>query len=200
MNKQEFIDALRAALSGLPADDVEERLSFYGEMIDDRIEDGLTEEQATADIGKIKDVAAQIIADTPLSKIAKERLRPKRRWQAWEIVLLALGSPIWFSLAVAAFSVALSLYAVLWSLLISLWAVFAALVGCAVGGIAAGILFIIRKSVPSGVALLSASLLCAGLGILMFFACLAATKGCIRLTKVVALGMKKRLLKKEDVQ
>ena len=38
MNKQEFIDALRAALSGLPADDVEDRLSYYGEMIDDRIE------------------------------------------------------------------------------------------------------------------------------------------------------------------
>lgn len=42
MNKQEFLTELRAKLSGLPTYDVEERLSFYGEMIDDRTEEGVT--------------------------------------------------------------------------------------------------------------------------------------------------------------
>ncbi|MBR5538496.1 MAG: hypothetical protein IKU61_01205 [Clostridia bacterium] len=46
MNKQEFLEELRKGLSGLPKEDVRERLNFYGEIIDDRIEEGLTEEEA----------------------------------------------------------------------------------------------------------------------------------------------------------
>ena len=32
MNKKEFLDKLRAALAGLPENDLEERLGFYEEM------------------------------------------------------------------------------------------------------------------------------------------------------------------------
>ena len=35
MNKREFIDKLRTKLKGLPNSDIEERLGFYAEMIDD---------------------------------------------------------------------------------------------------------------------------------------------------------------------
>ena len=45
MTKNEFISRLRARLSGLPKDEIRERLAFYGEMIDDRIEEGLSEEE-----------------------------------------------------------------------------------------------------------------------------------------------------------
>ena len=48
MNKQEFLVQLRNALSGLPKDDIEERIEFYSEMIEDRIEEGLSEEEAIA--------------------------------------------------------------------------------------------------------------------------------------------------------
>jgi uncharacterized membrane protein len=51
MTKQEFIDALRHKMAGLPKDDIEDRVAFYTEMIDDRVEDGLSEEQAVAEIG-----------------------------------------------------------------------------------------------------------------------------------------------------
>ena len=50
MNKTEFLNELKDGLSGLPREDVEERLSFYGEMIDDRVEEGMTEEEAVAGI------------------------------------------------------------------------------------------------------------------------------------------------------
>ena len=46
MTKHEFITQLRDRLSELPEREVEERLSFYVEMIDDRIEDGRTEQEA----------------------------------------------------------------------------------------------------------------------------------------------------------
>lgn len=77
MNKQEFLTELRAKLSGLPTDDVEERLSFYGEMIDDRTEEGVTEEQAVEEMGSVDQIASQIISEVPLTKIVREKIKPK---------------------------------------------------------------------------------------------------------------------------
>lgn len=42
MTKQDFLTRLRKGLSGLPQDDIEERLKFYGEMLEDRMEEGLS--------------------------------------------------------------------------------------------------------------------------------------------------------------
>ena len=197
MHKQEFLNALRSRLKGLPREDVEERLAFWGEMIDDRIEEGSTEEEAVSKIGTVDEIASQIIADIPFIKIAKEKIKPQRHLRAWEIVLLALGSPIWLSLAIAAFAVMLSLYAVLWSLIASVWAIFASLVACAFGGAITGAFFAIATNAFAGLALISAGLVCAGLSILLFFGCIAATKGTAWLTKSIALGIKKCFVGKE---
>lgn len=199
MRKQEFLDTLRSRLSGLPQQELEERLAFYGEMIDDRMEEGLSEAAAVSDIGSVDTVASQIIADIPFAKIAKEKIKPKRRLRAWEIVLLALGSPIWLSLAIAAFAVILSVYVVIWSVIISLWAVFGSLIGCAVGGFAAGIGFAISLNSLGGVALIGAGLVCAGLAIFLFYGCKEATKGTALLTQKIALGIKKCFVGKEKV-
>ena len=45
MTKNAFLSELRAALSALPEQEQNERLRFYAEMIDDRMEDGMTEEE-----------------------------------------------------------------------------------------------------------------------------------------------------------
>ena len=198
MSKQEFLCALRTHLSGLPKNEVEERIDFYSEMIDDRIEGGRTEEEAVSDIGSVEEVSEQILADIPLIKIATERVKPKRRLSAWEIVLLVLGSPIWLSLAIAAFAVMLSLYLVLWSLIISLWAVFASIVGCAVGGVIAGAFLAFGGKVLTGIAVIGAGMVCSGMSIFLFFGCRAATKVIVDLTKKIALGIKKSFIKKEN--
>ena len=99
MDKQEFISKLRAKLFGLPQKELEERLSFYSEMIDDRIEEGLSEETAVKELGAVYEGEWQIIAEIPLSKLVKERIKPKRALNVWD-VLLAIGSPIWLSLMI----------------------------------------------------------------------------------------------------
>ena len=199
MNKQDFIASLRASLSGLPKQDIEDRLNFYSEMIDDRIEEGLTEQEAVLAIGSVTTVSSQIIADIPLSKIAKEKIKPKRGLRAWEILLLALGSPIWLSLLIAAFAVVFSLYVSVWSVIISLWAVFASLVAFVAGEIIAGIIFIVVGHALTGVCMIGTALVCAGLSIFGFFGCKIATKGLLCLTKKLALGIKKCFVKKEEV-
>ena len=88
MTKQEFLVDLGLGLSCLPQEDAEERLSFYSEMIDDRIEEGLSEEEAVREMGAVDGIVSQIVAEVPLSKLVKKKIKPKRRLRAWEIVLL----------------------------------------------------------------------------------------------------------------
>ena len=197
MTKLECIAELRKRLAGLPADDLEERLGFYGEMIDDRIEDGLSEEEAVSDIGSVEEIAAQIIAETPLAKIAKEKIKKKRGMKTWEIVLLAVGSPIWLSLAVAAFAVILSLYAVFWSLVVAVWAVFVAICACVPGGAVIGVAYACHGNVPMGLAMIGVAVTCAGLSIFLFFGSREATRGIVVLTKKIAVEIKKCFVGKE---
>ena len=198
MTKIEFMSELRQKLSGLPKQDVDECLGFYGEMIDCRIDEGLSEEDAVGAMDSVDEIAAQIIADIPLRKIAKERIKPKRRLKAWEIVLLVLGSPVWLPLVAAALVVILAVYAVIWSVIASLWAVFAALGVCAVAGVAIGILFIVMGNVFTGIALIGVGIASGGFAIFMFFGCLAATKGTALLTKKIVVGIKRCLVRKEE--
>ncbi len=200
MDKKEFLEKLGKGLSGLPRDDAEERLSFYGEMIDDRVEEGISEEEAVAGIGPVEDIVSQTLADIPLPKLVKERVRPERRLRAWEIILLALGSPIWLSLLIALFAVVISVYAVIWSLIISLFAVEISLIVSALAGIAAGILLICRGSLPQGMLLIGAGILLAGLSVFLFFGCIAAAKGAVKLTGKIALGIKSLFVRKEKTK
>ena len=199
MNKQEFLARLRKGLAGLPHSDIEERLAFYSEMIDDRMEEGLSEEDAVAAVGPVESLVALIIAETPFVKIAKERARPKKRLSTGEIALLALGSPIWLSLAIAAGAVILSLYAVLWSVIISLWAVFVTFICCGFGGIAAGIAIACIGNGLTGIAILGAGLICLGLSVFTFYGCKAATKGTAVLAKKFTAWIKRCFVNKEAV-
>lgn len=199
MTKVEFICILNEKLSGLPQDEIEERLSFYGEMIDDRMDEGFSEEDAVRDVGNIDDIAAQIIEDVPLFKIVKNNIKKKKRkLGAVEITLLVLGAPIWLSLLIAALAVLIALYAVLWSVIISLWSVFAALAGCALGGVLSVIPLALAGKATTLVAMIGAALVCAGLSIFTFFGCKLATKGLLILTKKMAIGIKNLFIRKEN--
>ncbi len=200
MSKQEFFESLRKGLFGLPQDDIEERLTFYNEMIEDRIEEGLSEEDAVSAVGSLSEVVKQIVADIPLAKIAKERIKSKKRLKAWEIVLLALGSPVWLSLLVAAVAVILSIYISLWAVIISLWAVFGSLIACVFGGVAGGIIIALTHNTLTGIAIISAGILCAGLSIFMFYGCKLVSKGILILTKKIALWIKNCFREKEKAQ
>ncbi|MBO7632200.1 MAG: hypothetical protein J6S78_07730 [Lachnospiraceae bacterium] len=56
MNKKEFSELLRTSLAGLPQRDIEERVAFYEEMIDDRLEEGMSEEEAVRMVGPVGEI------------------------------------------------------------------------------------------------------------------------------------------------
>lgn len=167
MTKQEYLQQLSKRL---PPEEREERLAFYSEMIDDRMEEGMSEAEAVASMDPVEDTLV-------------EKAPPKRRLSAGEITLLCLGSPLWVPLLIAAVSVVLSLYVSLWAVIVSLWAVFGSLVACAAAGVIGGIGFAIAGHVLSGLALLGAGLVSGGLSIVLFYGCHWATKGTVLLTK-----------------
>ena len=199
MNKQEFLLALRGALADLPEADIKASLDYYAEIIDDQMEEGISEADAVASLGSVVSVAEQILLDMPLPKLVKARVKPKRRLRAWEIVLIIVGSPVWFPILLALAAVALAVYVVLWSLVVSIYAVDVALAACLLGGLGGGVGLFIAGNPFSALFLLGAGLVCGGLSIFLFFGCKAATKGTVLLTKKMLLGVKKCFVRKEGV-
>ena len=186
MHKQEFLTTLKKKLSSLPREDVEERLSFYSEMIDDYMEEGATEEEAVAQIGTIEDVVAQCPGK-----------KPRRKLAAWEWVLLIAGSPIWISLLAALAGVLLALYAVLWSGIVCLWAVEVSLLGSILGGIIMSAVGFLSDNTLVGWAMVGAVIFCAGAAIFLFQGCKAASKGAWHLTRQLPHWGKALMHKKE---
>lgn len=197
MTKQVFLTKLRNGISGLPQEDIEERLAFYNEIIDDRMEEGISEEDAVAQIGDVNEIISQIIADTPLTKLVKEKIKPKQKLKVWEIVLLVLGSPVWLPLLISAFVLILSLYIVLWSLIISFWAVFASVIGCILGSVIVAIRYFVCGNGLVGAAFIGLGFVLLGLSVFLFYGCSAATKGIVLLTKKIAKAIKNCFIKKE---
>lgn len=190
MKKQEYLDTLRKNLDGLPTQDIEHAVSYYAEMIDDRIEDGMSETEAVADIVSPEAAADETLRAIPLHKLVIERVKPKRALRVWEIILLALGSPIWVSLLICAVAVVFSIYAVLWSLVAVLYAVELSFAAGGVVGIFLFVLYLFSQSVPSALFLLGAGLALAGLVLPMHIAAIKATKGMVGIGKRIFLCIK----------
>ena len=197
MNKEAFLNELKSSLSGLPEKEIEERILFYSEIIDDRIEEGISEEEAVADAGSISDIVSQTLSDTPITKIVKERFKPRRSLRAFEIVLIIFGFPVWFPLLVTLFAVVFSLYVVVWAILISLWAVDLSAFACSAGGFILCALYFSNGFTLPGVAVLGTAIFCLGLSVLLFFAFSSLSKAVVYLTGKSFLKIKSLFIRKE---
>ena len=199
MKRSEFLEKLKAQLWALPEGDVQNSLDYYSEMIDDRMEDGLPEEEAVAAVGDLDEIVKQILSETPrppqVVKPEKKQIPVQDNTKIWMIVLLVLGSPLWIPLVVSAVSVVFSVYVSLWSVVISLYAVFIALAASAVGCIV-GSFFMIGNP-GTGMVAWGAALVCAGLAILLFMLSNLAAKSLVKLTKWGWNSLKRIFKRKE---
>lgn len=188
MTKLDFLYELREALSELPREDIERYVDYYSEMIADRIDDGMSEEEAVDAIGTVEDIASKILGDMPQKPGAAEPERPKdapkreNKLSGLAILLIILGFPIWFPLLMSAFAVLLSIIVSLFSVIISLWAVEVSLWGCTLGGLIAGCASAVCGRLPAGLAMCGVALFSAGLSVFMLYACKALTKWAVRIT------------------
>ena len=198
MRKQDFIKELRLNLSFLPKEEIDDRISFYSELIDDKIEEGVKEEDAIKSIGSIDEIIDQIIDEMPLSKIAKDKIKPKRKLSGLEIALIIVGSPIWLSLLLSLIAVLFSLYIIGWSIVISIWAILISLIAVLVAGIVLTIISLFSNIYIVALSYLGATLVILGLTILMHYVCKIITRLYIKLTKLIVLSIKKKMLKRGE--
>lgn len=197
MNKQEYLEAIRSRISAMPADDVNRFMDYYSEMIDDRVEDGLSEEEAVADMGSPDAAVEQILEDMPLTKLVKEKIKPKHELKAWEVVLIVLGSPVWIPLLITALVLLLTLWIVAFALLISFYAVVLSFVAAGIGGLICAIPLFIANSPYTAVLMLGAALIGVGIAILFVVSVKPVTVGIFKVCKASVNGIKRMFVKEK---
>lgn len=197
MNKQEYLEAIRSRISAMPADDVNRFMDYYSEMIDDRVEDGLSEEEAVADMGSPEAAVEQILEEMPLTKLVKEKIKPKHELKAWEVVLIVLGSPVWIPLLITALVLLLTLWIVAFALLISFYAAVLSFVAAGIGGLICAIPLFIANSPYTAVLMLGAALIGIGIAILFVVSVKPVTVGIFKVCKASVNGIKRMFVKEK---
>lgn len=187
VNKMEFLKAVREKAIHLPLSEVNRLLEYYNEMIDEAVEEGVSEEEAVARLGTWEEICSQIedfrtseplpaepIKEEPATEqqIPTPDEKPKKRVSLpmWAVVLLILTSPVWgaivLSLGITAFAVILSLVVTGGALVISLFAVVIALAAVGVVGIPAAFVLLSTSNIAPFLLTLGGGLVCVGLAII----------------------------------
>ncbi len=199
MNKEEFLNSLESRLKGLPDVEKVKSITYYSEAIDDRIEDGETEAEAVRSLGDINDIVTNVISQTSVSDLMKQKLSQKKKTSVPAIILIIIGSPIWLSVLLSLFAVVLGLYAAIAGIITALFAV---VVSFLLGGAAAVIgspIFMLRN-ISSGIFFIGSGLILVGLGIYLLFASIKLTKLIIGFTQFLIYKLKGIFVKREAEQ
>lgn len=196
MNKAEFLAALRERLSGLPEEDFNRSVDYYTEMIDDRVEDGMSEEEAVACLGSMDEIITQILSEVSLPKLVKEKVKPKRALAVWEIILIIISAPIWFPIVLSVVTTILSAYLSIWMMVLSLYLLDLSIAISGIAFIGLAIAELLKGAFAVFGALLGFGLVALGVSILLFFTFNLITKGIIYISKKVLLGIKSLFIRK----
>ena len=94
MTKADFLQLLERALAQLPEEERRANLEYYSELLDDMLEEGMTEAEATAKLGSPSQIAQSILQEVPLGKLVSTRMKPKSGWTPLAIVLAVVAAPI----------------------------------------------------------------------------------------------------------
>ena len=199
MTMSEYLSALAANLSQLPEEERRKQISYYEELFADMREEGFSEEEIAEKLGSPKEAAEEILAEVPLPKLIKSRVKPKKGWSVLTVILLILGSPIWLSIAIALLAVILSVYVVIWAVVAALFCVVLSIL---IAGIFGFVLFAVNLSAATVPALLmlGLGLICLGLTIPALLGAIAVTKGVCRLTGRIAKGVRSLFIRKEETR
>lgn len=194
MNKQEYLEALNQALSGIPESEKQKTLDYYTEIIDDAMEEGEEEASIIARLDSPSDIGRRLIDETPLRKFVTEDVK-KHKIDTLTAILLAISSPLWVSLLLAAIVVIFALYIAVWSLVISLFAVFAALVCSAIAFLLATP-FVFAEAALKAMLFFGFALISIGLSVFLFFFSVWCSKQVIRFTLFLFRKVKESFVKK----
>ena len=161
MTKNEYLRQLRRCLRQLSRQEMGQSLAYYSELIDDRMESGMGEDEAVASMDPPESAAAQLLED------AAQRGALKPRSSTVSAALIIAGSPQWLVFAIVAGAVILALYVVVWAVIVSVAAAVAAVAVSGIALIAAAISGFSGGIAPAAY-LLGCGLMCAGIALALY--------------------------------
>ena len=188
MTKRDFIKKLKSRLKGISDKDLNGRISFYSEMIDDLTENGKTEEEAVSELGSIDEIVKQVISETSLLSVVKEKIRPKKAMSTAGIMLIVLGFPVWFPLLITVLALAFTFYVLLWVGVIVVYSVEISFIGVAFAGVVGFFAYLFGGEL--NLISIGAGLIGLGLSVPFYYVCVYVTKGTLKLSKAIALKIK----------
>lgn len=198
MSKNEYLESLAGKLTGLPESEIRKTIDYYDEIICDRIEDGMTEDEAVHAVGSIDEIAQSVMYEQSIPNLIKASMTGKTDGsgkKALWIVLLVLGSPIWISLALALFSVAIAAYTVIWVMTGVVYILAVSFALSSVTSVVAGLISFFLFSPATSLCVLAVGLVCASLALLSGLACPPVTKISLKLSKMAVHAVKSLFVK-----
>ena len=184
MTRQQFLEGLRQELHGLPRQEIEQTIHYYSEIIADRMEEGMSEEQAVAKMEPMHVIAKRVAADF------KGGTAPRAKMTGLMIALIILGFPLWFPLLVTFVALLVVALTLVWVMVLVMWAV---CLGLFSGGLAA-IITLLTGGFHFGLPVIGQiglGMAAMGLSIFLFY----GAKGAIPLATGATLSLVSRMKK-----
>lgn len=193
MNREEFIESIKSQLSSFPNNEGEKAAEFFNESINDRIEDGMTEEEAIASMGTPEEIVEKAMLDMTISTLVINRME-RKQLPTWAKILLGVTFPFWLPLLVAFAAVILVLYLCVWVVVLALCI---SCVGVAVAGIVMIALTIPQVMINgmAGAMLLGTGMVLIGISLFFALACYGAIKAAILLSQKMVRQTKKGIVR-----
>lgn len=174
MNKSAYLDSLTELLDCLPREKRSEVRAFYEEAIDDRVEEGMSEEEAVSAMGPAEVVAESILGELPVVPRAVAKTKRKSPMLLW--ILAIAGSPLWIPVAAAFAIVAAAVYLCIWILAACIWLVAALFVLALPLGLYLAWCGIMAGTFAFALAQAGLGCLLGGIGLLVFNAAFSASR------------------------
>ncbi len=202
MSKEEFLSTLKTELEKQNLGNVENMLQFYDEMICDRMEEGMTEEEATASLGSIQDIVKEVVWEKPVTTLVKERVQQSKakadrngKGVIW-IVLAVLGFPIWLPLAAVIAVCFIVICLLYWVIVLTIALVLLAFPLTSLAGLVGALGAMIGYGPFSTMMIcLGAAMVLGSLSFLLFRPCLLFFKGTGKVFAKMLVGLKKSLFR-----
>ncbi len=207
MNKEEFLKKLTEELSHIPPEEIVKAIGYYKESIEDRVDDGMSEEEAVRSLGNFDEIIKNIEEEVPLGSVVKDKFKKKVNdskesnlgKKALLAIMVIFTSPIWITILAVLISIILGFYIGIWGLFIGVIATyFGLIVASFVVGVY-GIIALFTEGFLIGLLLVGVGLILLGIAIAFALPMFWIIKEWVKLNLLPFKKLKKMIMKKEKV-
>ena len=196
MTRNGFMWALSNALAGFPQSEINRITEYYDELFTEAVEEGKTEEEICASLGKPEDIAEGVRVELAFVR-AEQKPTPKSMNAVLWILLGVFAFPVGIPLAIALFGIIFGLFIAAFSIMVSFFAAAVALGAAAIAMLVSGIVIMVQGAAMFGLCSMGVSFILAGLSLLFgigsFSLGRASLRGIVKFCRWAYEGISKKI-------